>query len=202
MLWLALPMAAAGLLACNALSGVSDYEFGAAGWTATASGAGGSAGSAGAGGAAGASGGSTTTGSGVGGGGVGGAPLSWTVVDTLTVPADGSDVVSTFVLQNGVGYRLRASGTCIVRQGDEGDAEWYDFTDPKTLDTNLTIDVGIGIDDPIVDGTKTPDWGPYTASHVYEVEFAGKGAPITANYHDPVYSNNSGELTVEVLAFQ
>ncbi|MBW2523988.1 MAG: hypothetical protein JRI23_07430 [Deltaproteobacteria bacterium] len=205
---LGLVIGATGALACNDLSGVNDYGFGAPESTATSSGMGGAAGTGGSGGSVGGAGGGTATGSGGadGGsdvGGFGGAPLTWTVVDTLIVPAIGTDVVSDFVLQDGVGYRLRASGVCIPRYDDEGDAEWYDFADPKTLDTAGVVDVGIGIDDPIVDGNKTPFWGPYDATHVYEVEFVGKGAPITAKFHDPSYTNgNAGHLTVEVLALQ
>jgi hypothetical protein len=194
--------------ACTAIAGLDAVTFvddggdggGAIGGSGGAAGTGGGTTATGSGGGLGGTGGSMAGGGGIGG--AGGDSRTWTVVDTLTLPVDGSDVVSTFVLQDGEGYRLRASGVCIPRDGDEGDAEWYDFSDPKTMDTIGTTDVGIGIDDPIVDGTKTPFWGPYSTSHVYVVDFVGKGAPITAKYHDPVYSNNAGELTVEVLALQ
>ena len=84
--WLACLIGIAGPLACNAVSGIGDYEFGAAGATATPSGSGGTGGSGGAGnasstgGAAGSvqTGGGGTTGSGGSGGSGGSAP---TLVD-------------------------------------------------------------------------------------------------------------------------
>ena len=84
--------------------------------------------------------------------------------------------------------------------GTIGDAEYYDFTNPK--DNACCEDVGIGIDDPTVDLDTKPDWGPYSASHVYEISFTGLGRQIHAAYQDTVYGNNSGTLTLEIYEYR
>jgi hypothetical protein len=214
----------AGVLAlgCNAILGVDqDFVLGptSTGTTTTTSsaGAGGSVGGSGgtgvgASGGVGASaghGGSTGSG-GIGGqGGQGGMP-GWTVVETLTVPSDGSVVTSNTVLQNGVDYHLRASGTFNMNTNQNvndswmADAEYYDFSNLPTSakDHALTYDIGIAVDDPVIDTTKTPSWGAFEATHVYEIVFTGAGATIAVNFHDQVTSDNDGSLTLEILAWQ
>lgn len=128
-------------------------------------------------------------------------PLTWGVVETIVIDtANPTPMVSRTTLQAGVTYRLRASGTANVIDGIEGDSEYYDFANPK--DNACCEDVGIGIDDPIVDTSTTPDWGPYNATHVYEIAWIGTGATITAAYQDTVYGNNTGNLMLEILALQ
>lgn len=137
----------------------------------------------------------------VGRGGAGATPNpTWQVVDTLSVPVDGSTVLSTFVLESGVTYRLVASGTFVTNPSSnwEGDAEFYDFSSPN--DTVSGIDVGIAVDDPIMDLNRTPKWGAYQGNHVYEVSFVGKGATIAVSYHDGNHANNSGAMTLDILA--
>ena len=122
----------------------------------------------------------------------------WTVVETFSIDtASATGRQSTMVLANGVTYRLRVSGTATVIDGIAGDGEYYDFGSPKDL--ACCEDVGIGIDDPTVDTNTIPNWGPYNAQHVYEIDFAGKGATIRAVYQDTVYGNNSGSLQLEIL---
>jgi hypothetical protein len=203
----------AGSVGCLAIAGLDgDYAVGggaASSPTGTAS-AGGAAGStsttsssstgtAGSGGA-GLQGGSTPQG---GGGPGGGGPLEWTTIDTLTVPCTGAAVYSTAELTNGVTYRLRASGTCdVMGSGNLGDAEWFDFSsNPRDVAGN-GVDVGIAIDDLVVDDNGPPYWGDYASNHVYEVPWQGAGAQISAQYHDPMYGDNSGSLTVEIEALQ
>jgi hypothetical protein len=132
------------------------------------------------------------------------------LLETVTVPCTSSKAVkSKTTLKVGVQYRLRASGTCLNGQYPL-DAEYanfaYDPTDPTNL-TSITdrcganyanTEWGIGIDDPTIDSTKTPKWGTYTPTHVYEIDFAGKGAPISLNFHDCRYDDNAGSLTVEI----
>jgi len=123
-------------------------------------------------------------------------------LETLMVPALGTVVSSTTVLQVGVTYRLRASGTADVGGGILGDAEYWDWTagTPLDLATNMMVDAGIGIDDPTPALTKTPaSWGAYTATHIYEVAWPGTGTNLTANYHDDFPSNNNGNFTLEIL---
>jgi hypothetical protein len=130
------------------------------------------------------------------------AALQWTVIDTLGVEtyAPGltpTPTTSNVVLLDGRTYRLRASGMFpCTTGGTPADAEYWDFTAKN--DTTSGIDFGISINDVTPDGNKT-HWGPYSASHVYEVTFAGTGAPITATLFDSQYDNNQGTLKLEIL---
>lgn len=124
-------------------------------------------------------------------------------LETLAVPALGTVVMSTTVLEAGTTYRLRASG--IINVGGspdpEGDAEYWNFAaGPMDLAQNGMTDAGLAIDFPTVGPTKTPlSWGPYAPTHIYEVAWPGSGAAISANYHDDFPSNNSGALTLDIL---
>lgn len=125
----------------------------------------------------------------------------WTVVETIPIDsANPVAQVSAMTLDAGVTYRLRASGTALVIPPHMGDADYYDFTNPK--DDGCCEDIGIGVDDAAVDLDTTPDWGPYTTTHVYEIEWIGKGGPISAVFQDTLYTNNVGTLTLEILAFR
>lgn len=130
---------------------------------------------------------------------VDGAPV-WTVIETLTI--DSANAVATPSLTSlaaGVVYHLRASGEITnVIDAFEGDADYYDFQNPK--DQGCCEDIGLGIDDTVVDDHDTkPDWGPFRPNHVYEVEWTGEGRPITALFQDTFYGNNIGNLTLEIL---
>ncbi|HZO16615.1 MAG TPA: hypothetical protein VFB62_25240 [Polyangiaceae bacterium] len=141
--------------------------------------------------------------SGTGAASEGGAPsMRWVVVDTLTVHCPGGDAVSSVTLNNGEKYKLRASGQCTCTGTTGCDAEWLDFNAPQTIAFSNDVDMGIGIDDPVFDLTRLPDWGAYMADHMYEADWTGIGAPITANFHDPDTSNNTGQLTLEILQLQ
>jgi len=59
-------------------------------------------------------------------------------------------------------------------------------------------DAGLSIDDPTVDGSKQPRWGPYRPDHIYTVDRVGGGSPITAKIHDVAPSNNTGALSIEI----
>ncbi len=126
---------------------------------------------------------------------------AWVVVDELTVPVNRATVMSAFVLEAGVRYRLRASGTFVIQspEGTPGDAEYWDFAGGQPVDGVAGVDVGLAVNDPLVDTNRTPRWGAYDASHVYEVEWTGAGAPIAAQLHDGNYANNTGALKLEIL---
>ena len=124
---------------------------------------------------------------------------AWTVIETLTINTANPTAIASQPLAAGVMYKLRASGTASVIDGVIGDSEYYDFASPK--DNACCEDVGIGIDDPAVDLDTKPDWGAYNTDHVYEIFWMGTGAAIHAAYQDTVYGNNSGNLTLEILAF-
>ncbi len=128
---------------------------------------------------------------------------TWQVIETLLVDtANAQAVDSQHVLLAGVVYRLRVSGTITnVIDAFQGDADWYDFTSPK--DNGCCEDIGLGIDDLVVNDLITqPNWGPYDATHVYEVDWTGDGTTITALFQDTYYGNNIGNLTLEILALQ
>src|SRR5262249_2365876 len=129
------------------------------------------------------------------------------VLETISVSCRGEAVSSKLTLAAGANYRLRASGTCVSGRFAALDAE-YAF-DPKDT-TNKSyadqcgagygfVQYGIAIDDPTVDKVKTPKWGAYDPAHIYEIDFTGKGAPITLTYQDCILGDNSGSLTVEIL---
>lgn len=128
---------------------------------------------------------------------------TWTVIEIIIVDtANPEPTFSRTVLEAGVVYRLRASGTITnVIDSFQGDADWYDFSDPK--DHGCCEDIGLGIDDLVVDDFDTqPDWGPYDPTHVYEVEWTGDGTTISALFQDTYYGNNIGSLTLEILALR
>ena len=120
------------------------------------------------------------------------------VVEEISVPVSSGTVASANELLAGVTYRLRASGTYNAAQDTFGDAEYIGFTGTPA-DTVSGVDVGLAVNDITVDGTRTPKWGAYRDSHVYEVDFVGNGTPIVAQLHDATYGNNTGSLTLTIL---
>jgi hypothetical protein len=122
-------------------------------------------------------------------------------LETLTIPATGAQVTSTTTLALGVTYQLRAIGTFII--SPSADAEYMftepDQDDPDNLCDDGFTDMGLSIDDPTVDGEKSPSWGPYRSDHIYQVDFVGKGKPIEARIHDTFYANNTGLITLEIF---
>ena len=128
------------------------------------------------------------------------APSSeWIVVEEFSVPVSSATVTSVNVLQAGVTYRLRASGTYTAALDTLGDAEYFGFNAGAPTDALPNVDVGLAINDMTVDPTRTPKWGPYTDTHIYELDFVGTGTTITAQLHDATYANNTGSLTLTIL---
>jgi hypothetical protein len=126
------------------------------------------------------------------------------VLETINIPTDGSVANSTTTLMSGVEYKVRASGTAYIGVPTDGmaDAEYGNFTDPQNNGSAQygSVDYGIAINDTTNGSSKTPSWGAYNSDHVYIADFTGQGAPIGLNFHDDFYSDNSGQLTVEILA--
>jgi hypothetical protein len=132
----------------------------------------------------------------------------FTLLETITVPVNGSSAVSNIALASEVTYKLRASGTFIVGgPGDHlADAEYADFSNPPTSLQDRcgaplpATDLGIGVNDPNLSATsKVPFWGDFAPDHVYTIDFVGQGALISLNYHDCSYDDNSGALMVEIF---
>jgi hypothetical protein len=126
----------------------------------------------------------------------------WMMTERITVPGTGEAVMSKTVLQAGVGYHLRASGTYFYAVGTEGDAEYFDFDPGPPADSAVNVDVGISVNDPNVDLQRMPRWGEYNPAHVYEVPWMGEGGTIVLQLHDGNYLNNGGSLTVDILTLQ
>jgi hypothetical protein len=124
----------------------------------------------------------------------------WIVVEELSVPVSSASVLSTRELLAGVTYRLRASGTYFAALDTPGDAEYFDFTAGPPTDTLSGVDLGRAVNDATVDATRMPKWGAYNATHIYEIEWVGNGSTITAQLHDATYGNNTGSLTLTILA--
>ena len=126
------------------------------------------------------------------------------LLETVTVPVDGSPVVSATVLEAGIRYRLRASGTFFIGGPGFADAEYAFNSSLSTIINNCfglpsETDLGIAINDTVIDNSKLPFWGTFDFAHVYTIDMVGQGARINLNYHDCFYPDNSGSLTVEIL---
>lgn len=132
-------------------------------------------------------------------------PPMWRVVETLMVPCTGVTVTSNVVLDPETPYRLRATGTCVANDnsGSRADAEyagWGLFG--GVSDVVSQVDIGIAIDDPTPRPSNQPDWGSATLAHDYVVDWPGTGRPLSATFHDPDLTNNSGQLTLTILAYR
>ncbi len=125
------------------------------------------------------------------------------LLDTLTIDVtSAAQVQSAVVLLSGQAYQLIASGEAVVRDDDagryRGDADYW-YGSIFGGDGFGGVDYGLAIDDTVIDGDRSPDWGEFADSHVYQATVTGTGAPITAQYHDSNYGNgNSGSLTLEI----
>jgi hypothetical protein len=126
-----------------------------------------------------------------------------TLVASLAVPYNNT-IVQTPVLTLGQVYTFRASGAAAASSTYSTDAE-YGFLTSNPNDLSQVydflasgIDAGLSIDDPTDDTSKSPKWGAYNPSHVYETQFTGKGAPAQLKMHDGDYSDNSGSVLVTI----
>ena len=45
---------------------------------------------------------------------------------------------------------------------------------------------------------RTPYWGDYDPSHIYEIDFIGLGDTIRVNFYDRDQYDNSGFFTLEI----
>ena len=128
-------------------------------------------------------------------------------LETILVPANGAPRTTTVVLQSGQTYTIRVSGTVNVGGAGTGtaDAEFANFSDvPNSLsddcdNAGTLVDVGLAINDTQIDANRLPNWGEFNVGHVYEVQYIGTGAPITFSFHDCNFSDNSGNLVVQIF---
>jgi hypothetical protein len=70
---------------------------------------------------------------------------SWVVIETLTVPVNGTSVTSQTALTNGVTYHLRASGTFVIQSSQGTLAEFWDFANTAGPQEGVAgVDCGMG----------------------------------------------------------
>ncbi len=118
-----------------------------------------------------------------------------TQVGAVSVPATGA-TVNTPVLVAGQRYRLRASGFWNTNATDGNDAvAAFPFANPNApVLTTGGVRVGLA-----VDGGSPDLWGSYSTTHLYEREIIGQGAALSLRYTDPIVTDNSGSLLVDVF---
>ena len=123
------------------------------------------------------------------------------LLETVIVAVDGKSTESSTVLQFGIAYKIRASGTMGIDNQPLrlADSEYQRFEDPQDNTKTNNVDLGIGINDTENDDDKFPKWGPYQDSHIYVIDFVGEGLTVSFNFHDSFYADNSGSLTVEIF---
>ncbi len=115
-------------------------------------------------------------------------------VGVVLVPATG-DSVRTPVLLKGEVYRLRAIGAWKTNAQTGNDAvAAFPFDDPSSP-TFTFQGVRLGLS---IDGGSPDVWGDYTTNHVYEIAMNGRGRPLSLHFTDPVTSDNSLNVAVEV----
>lgn len=130
------------------------------------------------------------------------APDAAILVDTITVPSDGTVKFSMSALEAGVHYTLVASGTFIAvppASDPHADAEYYNFDTPTDIDTSNMLDFGLSIDVTTVGNPKGGSWGAYRPDHIYTQSYTGKGTKLKAVIFDCCYSDNMGSLTLQIF---
>lgn len=120
-------------------------------------------------------------------------------IETVTVSSDGSIITSTDVLESGVTYLLKASGTYNYRLPDSpsgwlADAIWYNRCNPSCTWVKSSLG-GIHVSNGI---STNNDWGDYNSGHVYNMLVDGAGNEVELFIYDDFYRDNSGSLTVDI----
>lgn len=115
-------------------------------------------------------------------------------IGTVSVPATGA-TVTTPVLINGQRYRLRATGFWSTNAVYGNDAfAAFKFATPQVPEKEFQ-GVRLGLS---VDGGSPEQWGTYNPDHTYEMDVTGRGAPISLRFTDPITTDNSGSLVVDI----
>ena len=116
-------------------------------------------------------------------------------VGSVNVPANGT-TVNTPVLAEGQRYRLRANGFWYTNPAYGQDAFASFALNAPAIPNTTYQGVRIGLS---VDGGSPDQWGSYHVTHNYERDVIGQGKGLSLRYTDPVTSDNSGSLLVEVI---
>jgi hypothetical protein len=126
-------------------------------------------------------------------------PPSYELLETITVPPDGSIARSTTILANGVAYWLQASGEDPGAGDAEYDAAGNDLCAPGTPGSDVGVVVTSGLPSVASIYDKLPFWGQPDPAHEYAVGMTGKGAPVFVRYSDCAYDDNLGGLAVRIF---
>jgi hypothetical protein len=138
------------------------------------------------------------------------AAADMTLLETLTVPSYQPDstkayappITSTVSLTTDQLYRFVASGTYDAGDTITADAEYsYRPVGEGTHVWQNPVEnygsYGEGLLDLMVDGDIV-DWGPYTGSHIYTLDFTGLGDHVTFQINDFHPWNDVGDLSVQI----
>lgn len=134
------------------------------------------------------------------------------LLDSFDLPTDGSTVTSSVALASGTTYSIQVSGSfeigCIGGGSCPADAEYYvpgsgPYSGMAFDYTGFSNSPGPGLDDVGVqiNGAK-PDWGPFQASHIYSLLFLGLDDKISLRYLDSAYTDNVGNLRVNISTLE
>jgi hypothetical protein len=116
-------------------------------------------------------------------------------LDAIGVPGTGEGVL-TRILAEGQGYRLRASGfwNSNATHGQDAFAD-FELANPDNSVTDFEgVRLGLSIN-----GGSPDQWGSYHTNHVYERIVTGQGMALSLKCSDKVFTDNSGEVLVEVF---
>jgi len=132
---------------------------------------------------------------------VGAAPTSYTLLETLSVPAQNVPLVtSTSTLLSSRNFRFEVSGTYSAGAGITADAEYSSGPDSYVWQDLVEKyeGYGEGLLELMVDGSIV-EWGNYSSSHVYTLDYPGTGSTVSFQIYDlGGGTNNSGSLTVKI----
>jgi YD repeat-containing protein len=154
----------------------------------------------------------------------GGSPNTFTLdvpISNSGSPSTQANSVSTSVsLLTGEHYEVMASGEIDLNSsGLVADSEYSNNDGAFALNSIIPVgftdsggsylgggfvNYGVGINDSNLDSNKYPYWGTYNSAGDYEVDIVGTGAPISFDFHDDRYSDNSngsGDQPIEVEIF-
>lgn len=124
-----------------------------------------------------------------------------TLLESLTVSADGTDVTSATTLVSGFHYLIEVRGTFSAGASITADAEYSSGPDSFAwLDSVEKYEsYGEGLLELRINGGFV-EWGAFNANHVYTLDIIGDGNPVVLDIYDIYYPNNSGTLTANIYA--
>lgn len=125
--------------------------------------------------------------------------LSWatqanaTILETLSIPSDGSSVFSTTTLVDGLEYDIEVSGFFDIGSGGLGDAEFL-----FTADNSFLQDMRNGVELGVLLNGNDVDFGPFNSTNLYSTTLVGDGNLLEASYSDTNFADNVGNLTLTI----